>query len=628
MNVANKVLPKFSNANPCLGICNQNPNPVRASNIVIQNNPLVTNTSNALFKRWCSDLPKLVSDLIKCTLASKYSIQSMLQKYLYLDFRIPLHNIVMKLQSLLSIQSTAKKKIDNPSKLHASITPTGEEKPILKAQNDRIMKPLEGYHLVMEKLTPEEIEPHLRYIAQSGYAHTPKCSLIGPFGYQPVDPKSIEIDMSAPLDKIEILEGSFKCNKNAELIKTEKCFADKNTGLKILVSEHANNKEIVLAFGDLSSLEIELKETSKKIWHRQTKAVLCNLGGLVPELYTQAESLAVQIIKKMSENLDYKYYTFTLVGQSLGGSLAQFVGLRNEIKTMCYNAVPLGPGLQKLIGNEKLKKADKHVIHVTAESDMASDLQGVGIFDSILSSLKVCTPGNFGQRYSIPSAYQKMQETHSFVLGSAMHHLNLNKRTTPQDLVTSHPNLLKTVQERLDERLKEFMPKCNKLLNFYERTDGSFIRNTFIQSEKFQKALKRMAIRISFSLTHSSIHNKYRTFKKSVIEANEIFLNNLKDKDQFITSLEYKNSTRNLLFLTQNLKAIYDTYLTRVQADFEKKYASKILHLSIASKGCLNTSNEQLKFKEIFYNCSLCLFYSFILILFFAIYISLSDLFV
>lgn len=307
-------------------------------------------------------------------------------------------------------------------------------------------KPLEGYHFEMKKLTSDEVKPHLRYMAQSGYAHSPLSKkLIEPFGYKPVDPELMAVDLSALPGKIEIMAGSITNKKTSEVSQTEKCFVDKDTGLKVTVSVNENTKEIVLAFGDANSLEAELKKDSRAAQLKHYQGIGANLVGMRPEIYKEADALSNAIIQKMSQDPKYSGYQFTLAGQSLGGSLAQFVGLKNGIKAMCYNAVPLGRGLQELIGNEKLRNADLHVTHVAAETDFVSDMKGIGTLDWIASASGARTPGNFGKRYSIPTAYpgiQSMQATHSFVFGSAMHFLGLEKRVLPQDLIQTNPDLL------------------------------------------------------------------------------------------------------------------------------------------------------------------------------------------
>jgi len=309
-------------------------------------------------------------------------------------------------------------------------------------------KPLESYHYNMKKLIQTDMQPHLCYIAQSGYAHKSLSEkLITPFGYQPVDPETMGVDLSDFSDKIEILDGLVEDRTTDQSIKTEKCFVDRNIGLKILVAANEELKEIVLAFGDLGSLVIELKEKSNAVWQRQFKGVVSNLVGMDPALYQQADALAMRIIKSILQNSKYKDYSIILTGQSLGGSLAQFVGLRNEITTMCYNAVPLGRGLQHLIGDEKLKKADAYITHVSVESDYVSDTKGIGVVDGALSYFGIRTPGNFGERESIPTAYSELQKTHSFVLGSAMKYLELDEKTLPQDLEKTNPELLKHIAE-------------------------------------------------------------------------------------------------------------------------------------------------------------------------------------
>ena len=291
----------------------------------------------------------------------------------------------------------------------------------------KTVKPLECYYN-MTQLEPDEVRLHWRYMAHSGYAHKPVKKQIEAFGYQAIDPQSICANLSNLRGNIESLDGSSRdCTMG-------KCFVDRNTGLKILVSLNPAMKEIVLAFGDSNSLIPELKGESKAAHRQHIKAIAGNLVGLSPELYIQADVVSKQIMKIMQENAQYDDYNFVLAGQSLGGSLAQFVGLCNNIKSMCYNAVPLGKGLQSLIGDEKLRKADLYITHLAVASDFASDQRGSGTTSLFLNCLGICTPSNFGQRNRFPTAYTSPWDTHSFILGSSMGYLGRDLRKKPEHL--------------------------------------------------------------------------------------------------------------------------------------------------------------------------------------------------
>jgi phosphatidylserine/phosphatidylglycerophosphate/cardiolipin synthase-like enzyme len=128
---------------------------------------------------------------------------------------------------------------------------------------------------------------------------------------------------------------------------------------------------------------------------------------------------AEEEIKKIREILLFKEMKITLTGQSLGGSLAQYVALQQQIPAICLNSLPLGPGLQWEIGDQKLQKADDYVTHVGVEGDLSStDSSAFGIADFALNLLGIRTAGNFGKKYLVPSIYQTAQDTHRYILGS------------------------------------------------------------------------------------------------------------------------------------------------------------------------------------------------------------------
>lgn len=394
------------------------------------------------------------------------------------------------------------------------------------------VRPLETYYK-MECLSEEGVKYHLPYIAHSGYAHKPNKELIEPFGFQSMDPKLLGIKLSDLRGKIEILAGSIENYKTGKCTQTEPCFVDRKTGLKILVSINTKRKEIVLAFGDSNSLVPELKKDAKVAWLRHQKAIWHNLSGgfgWCPELYLQADILVIQIIKTMSLNSEYKNYNFVLVGQSLGGSLAQFVGLNNGIKAICYNAVPLGTVLQKEIGYEKLENANSYVTHVSVESDFVSDLRYSGLIRLTLNFWGIDTPANFGARYSIPKAYSKMQDIHSFVLGSAMHSIGYDKRKLPLEL-----------KKESDEYLSKLSYK-----------------DEFIASVEYQEASEK-----SFLLSNE-IDELYVTFISRLQKEKDEYLNSLDNKDQFIASIEYQNAIKETVLLIKDLKKIYADYQNRI----------------------------------------------------------------
>jgi len=94
----------------------------------------------------------------------------------------------------------------------------------------------------------------------------------------------------------------------------------------------------------------------------------------------------------------------------------------------------LGAGLQYDIGTSALNCADEFITHISAKGDFVSDLYKVHFVDFILQMALLRSPGNFGKRFTIPTAYKKSIETHEYPFGSLMKFLGKDIRTRPKDL--------------------------------------------------------------------------------------------------------------------------------------------------------------------------------------------------
>lgn len=325
------------------------------------------------------------------------------------------------------------------------------------------IKPLE-YYSTMQQLSKVEVQSHLCYMSHSGFAHGSKTELITPFEYNVLDPNSLKITLTE-------LPGTVKISAKTS------CFFDATTGLKIFITYHQKKKEIILAFGDSGSLTPELDIEAPGFWQRW--AICTNLFRGQPDLYQQADAVGKRIIDTLKSQRWSKDYCYTLVGQSLGGSLAQYVGLRNSIHTLCYNSVALGPGLQNLIGKVKLDQACQYIKHVSVDWDYASDFIGSRWVSPVINLLAV-TPGNFGQRYSIPSAYPLhcLHMIHAFHLGSGMKHIGLNERIMPghiKKLNEEYLNSLSCINRYFFKASSEYKT-VNQMLPMPDQLDAAYFQ--------------------------------------------------------------------------------------------------------------------------------------------------------
>ncbi|MBA2368873.1 MAG: hypothetical protein H0V82_07620 [Candidatus Protochlamydia sp.] len=275
-----------------------------------------------------------------------------------------------------------------------------------------------GYHFETEKeLSPDELRPFLKYAAVSAASFATDSKWLQNLEgleFHQLMPRDIDIAALPP--GIEIIEN---------------CLFDPTTGLKIVIVK--NEHELVIAFGARGSTTSALQNEMqiKEIRKNQAFSGAGNFFGGRPSLYSHAAD-AIKIIKNSNLAEGRK---ISLTGQSLGGSLAEYTALRLKIPAICFNSFPLGVGLQSELGVESLAQADEFVTHISAQNDIYSDNVMTRAIDRIVNLFGLKTPGNYGRRYSIPSAYPDNARTHNYVLGNIMHHLNYDTRCLPKDVI-------------------------------------------------------------------------------------------------------------------------------------------------------------------------------------------------
>lgn len=267
-----------------------------------------------------------------------------------------------------------------------------------------------GYTRFGQKmLTREETKPYLQYAALVACIHNGEDSdWIHPLGIQRINPLTLNVS----------LPGSLVAHKNY--------FFDEQSGLKIALFQR--EEDTLVVFGALNSGEFhESGDVRTVVFNNLWTSAVGNLLGSVSALYEQADS-AIKILKR------HCAFTSTLIltGQCLGGSLASYVGLKQQIKTVSFNTLPLGAGLQQALGEERLRDAEEYITHISATTDRLSHLPAIaGLFDAAVNFLGINTPGNFGKKYLIPTAYTAYsRDTHWYFTGSLMKHLGFSERAT------------------------------------------------------------------------------------------------------------------------------------------------------------------------------------------------------
>jgi hypothetical protein len=268
-----------------------------------------------------------------------------------------------------------------------------------------------GYHKTFERiLSIKEAKNLLPVLLAALDSNSPE-KYLHPLGLSFIKPKDLNI-------------------QDPELLTFDTCFLNPSTGAKITLVEK-NSSEILVVFGAKHSAKRLFPDDiswQKKVKKKQDIAIAQNLLGLKPATHTKTLSQ----VKQLLSHPFFNGKKITLTGCCFGGSLAQYLGLKLQLETVCFNSLQLGPGLQKDLGDQALAKADHYVTNISVKTDFLNDNPIYNFANRVLSFIGIKTPGNFGKQYYIP--YQGPKSSHTFIRGSMMQHLGLHGKTFPSDL--------------------------------------------------------------------------------------------------------------------------------------------------------------------------------------------------
>jgi hypothetical protein len=141
----------------------------------------------------------------------------------------------------------------------------------------------------------------------------------------------------------------------------------------------------------------------------------------VPAAYLQAVDLAAELIKELSKS----GANITVTGQSMGGGIANFVGLRLGIHSVCFNPAALGQAAIKYL--EKLgcltaENLNKQKI-IRQKGDVFSgekNQKKIAILANFFSFIKIKRPQHLGKIYIADKA--DMDATNEPKRGSGLRH--------------------------------------------------------------------------------------------------------------------------------------------------------------------------------------------------------------
>ncbi len=168
-------------------------------------------------------------------------------------------------------------------------------------------------------------------------------------------------------------------------------FRDSKTGLYAELKPLGSKPgKYVLCFGSTGVGRMTMKQIKVDIAQVQNKSK-------VPAAYEQAAKLAAELIKKTGAEI-------TVTGQSMGGGLANYVGMKLGIESVCYNPAALGQAAIKDLkrsGSLTVENLNKQKI-IRQKGDIFSgenNQKNIAQLANFFSSEKVERPQHLGPTF-------------------------------------------------------------------------------------------------------------------------------------------------------------------------------------------------------------------------------------
>lgn len=142
------------------------------------------------------------------------------------------------------------------------------------------------------------------------------------------------------------------------------------SGLAFAAHQDAQG-EVTLVLGGVNSSDGDGQPRGVIAEAQQLGAGLLNVVGQVPRLYRWADRLTLLL---RHELLREKHAgPLTLTGHSLGGGLAQYAGLMNDLQVLAFSPTALGRGVLTLLENTGRLADPASVIHLIRSYSLAED---------------------------------------------------------------------------------------------------------------------------------------------------------------------------------------------------------------------------------------------------------------
>lgn len=197
---------------------------------------------------------------------------------------------------------------------------------------------------------------------------------------------------------------------------------DPHTGFTAAITVRKDN-EVVINFGAMNSQNAG--------WQQGIRSGLNILGATPQKNFAQASQLTQIMQKRIAEVNKLRgpneKLTLKLSGHSMGGGMATYAALRNNVKAVVFSPLRLGLLTRAKVGRPALKNAPKLVTEVVVQNDWVADsarsrLWGLVNYapSLLLTGRRPDAWGAIGERYMLPEV--EGLNPHSAIVRTIRHH--------------------------------------------------------------------------------------------------------------------------------------------------------------------------------------------------------------
>jgi hypothetical protein len=197
------------------------------------------------------------------------------------------------------------------------------------------------------------------------------------------------------------------------------------TGTMFNLSFDPFKREIMVCFWGLGNeAKLQIGKLDKlQVGIQSHLAAVGDFAGKVQPSAIQAAKVG-EILKEVAEK---SKLTPIVMGHSHGGGLAQCAALSNGIKAVAFNSRPMGAGMRRFIGLDKLTENAKNITQFSVKGDILTGLPGLNLLPVIFERLTgIMVPRNIGTGYRLP--FPVLKDPHnSYIYSMSMAKMQLKK---------------------------------------------------------------------------------------------------------------------------------------------------------------------------------------------------------